>query len=155
EYLLNSRLPFTILQPMHYMQNINVARSVKEGVFSLPYNMEIPLSHVDLMDVAEVAVKVLTEEGHLSATYELCGSDFLRGVDIASIISEVSGYNIVAKEIKVDDFVKSISFPEMPDYTIDTLYRLFIYYGRYGIVGNPNVLTWLLSRAPTTFVEYV
>jgi hypothetical protein len=33
--------------------------------------------------------------------------------------------------------------------------RLFDHYGRYGITGNPNVLTWLLGRPPTSFDEYV
>lgn len=41
------------------------------------------------------------------------------------------------------------------DYPYDVLYRLFGYYSRYGIRGNPNVLTWLLGRSPTTLREYV
>jgi hypothetical protein len=28
-------------------------------------------------------------------------------------------------------------------------------YGSHDVVGNPNVLTWLLGRAPTTFEAYV
>lgn len=28
-------------------------------------------------------------------------------------------------------------------------------YSEYGIVGNPNVLSWLLQRKPTTFAQYV
>ena len=44
---------------------------------------------------------------------------------------------------------------KMPDYTIHGIQRLCIYYDRYGLTANPNVLTWLLGRKPTTFVEYV
>jgi hypothetical protein len=35
------------------------------------------------------------------------------------------------------------------------MFRLFDHYGRYGITGNPNVLGWLLGRAPTGFDQYV
>jgi hypothetical protein len=35
------------------------------------------------------------------------------------------------------------------------MFRLFGHYGRYGITGNPNVLSWLLGRRPTRFDEYV
>jgi hypothetical protein len=31
---------------------------------------------------------------------------------------------------------------------------MFDYYARHGLAGNPNVLTWLLGRAPTTLVEF-
>ena len=33
--------------------------------------------------------------------------------------------------------------------------RLFGHYDRYGITGNPNVLSWLLGCAPTSFTDYV
>ena len=41
------------------------------------------------------------------------------------------------------------------EYAYDVMYRLFGHYSRYGITGNPNVLTWLLGRKPTTLREYV
>lgn len=40
-------------------------------------------------------------------------------------------------------------------YSIDAMDRMCFHSSRYGLVGNPNVLTWLLARAPTTFAEYV
>jgi hypothetical protein len=44
---------------------------------------------------------------------------------------------------------------EATDHRHDAMVRLFEHYGRYGITGNPNVLTWLLGRSPTSFGEYV
>jgi len=35
------------------------------------------------------------------------------------------------------------------------MFRLFDHYGRYGISGNSNVLSWLLGRRPTSFDQYV
>lgn len=37
----------------------------------------------------------------------------------------------------------------------ETLIAMFRYYDRHGLMGNPNVLRWLLGRKPTTFRELV
>ena len=72
EHLINSDLNYTILQPMHYMQNINISDVYNEGLFKQASILETPLSFVDMDDKVEVAAKVLTEDGHYGATYELC-----------------------------------------------------------------------------------
>jgi len=65
EALLASGIPFTILQPAAYMQNVLAGRKLieKEGVYRVPYPVSTRLSLVDLQDVAEVVAKVLTESG--------------------------------------------------------------------------------------------
>jgi uncharacterized protein YbjT (DUF2867 family) len=150
-HLLASRLPFTILQPMHYMQNVDVADCVKTGVFRQPYSLDRPLSFVDLADVGEVAATVLADPArHLWATYELCGTDTLTGHGIARVLTEASGTEVRAEQIDVRDML-----PEgAPDYTVDGFIRLTTHYDRYGLLGNPNVLRWLLDREPTTLAQY-
>ena len=161
EYLLNARLDWTILQPQHYMQGVNVPQVVADGCFAMPYAMETPLAHVDMKDLAEVVAKVLAEgEKHFYATYEICGADVLSGNEIAHMVSEQAGKPIAARRIPFDEFVKFISSHvppgvEFPEYSIYAFERLFNYYSRYGIQGNPNVLTWLLGRKPTTMKEYI
>ena len=59
--LLMSPVPFTILQPMHYMQDVDVATTVSEGVFRQPFSLDMPMSFVDLADVGEVAALVLSD----------------------------------------------------------------------------------------------
>ena len=86
--VLLSRMPFTILQPMHYMQNIDVARVVADGVLRQPYALDRRLAHVDLEDVTEVAAKVVSEgRDHHYATYELCGEDFRSARELAEVIA--------------------------------------------------------------------
>ncbi|MBY8338548.1 NmrA family NAD(P)-binding protein [Streptomyces spinosirectus] len=152
QHLLASRLPFTILQPMHYMQNVRVADCLATGRFAQPYSLDRPLSFVDLADVGQVAATVLTTpQEHLWATYELCGTDTLTGHQVAEILSDVGGTPVRAELVPLDAVL-----PEhAPDYTIDGFTRLVNQYDRYGILGNPNVLRWLLGRPPTTFEQYV
>jgi uncharacterized protein YbjT (DUF2867 family) len=156
DYLVASGLDYTILQPMHYMQNFDPVQIARDGVFRLQYSLVSSLAFVDLADVAEVAARVVSETGHSHATYPLCGSDVLTGADIAQLISERARKPVVAEQLTIDDFINAISQDHpLPPYTIDGLHRLFTYYGLHGITGNPNVLRWLLGREPTTFARYV
>lgn len=150
-HLLGSRLVCTILQPMHYAQDVDVPAAVREGVHRQPYSLDRPLSFVDLVDVAEVAARVLAEPSrHAMATYELCGPDVLTGRQVAEVLSEVAGVAVRAEQLPLQDVVPQ----DAPDHTIDGFTRLFQHYDRYGILGNSNVLGWLLGRAPTGFREY-
>jgi uncharacterized protein YbjT (DUF2867 family) len=153
--VLLSRMPFTILQPMHYMQNIDVARVVAEGMLHQPYSLDTPLAHVDLEDVAEVAAMVVGNPNHHYATYELCGRDFRNTRELAQIIWAESGQEVTASHAPFPDPANGARPSEEEDHRHDAIFRLFDHYGRYGITGNPNVLSWLLKRPPTSFAEYV
>jgi uncharacterized protein YbjT (DUF2867 family) len=150
-HLLGARLPFTVLQPMHYMQNVNVRDCVDSGRFRQPYSLDRPLSFVDLADVGAATATVLSAPAeHRWATYELCGKDILTGHDIAATLTTVGGTPVRAEQVPVEAALPT----EAPDYTIDGFTRLVNHYNRYGILGNPNVLRWLLGREPTSFTEY-
>ncbi len=161
--VLLSRIPFTILQPMHYMQNIDVRRVVERGVLTQPYALDTPLAHVDLEDVTEVAALVVTDAKHHYATYELCGDDYVNARQLAATIAAISGRPVTAEQVPVAHAFAvgaTSGAPDTPpteedDWRRDAMVRLFDHYGRYGITGNPNVLGWLLGRPPTTFEEYV
>jgi uncharacterized protein YbjT (DUF2867 family) len=154
--VLLSRMAFTILQPMHYMQNIDVARVVADGVLHQPYSLDTRLAHVDLEDVAEVAALVVGNQDHDYATYELSGRDFRNARELAQIISAQSGHEITASQIELPArWDAHGGTTEEDDHRHDAMVRLFDHYGRYGITGNPNVLSWLLGRPPTSFAEYI
>ncbi|MFJ5778924.1 SDR family oxidoreductase [Streptomyces sp. NPDC093094] len=154
--VIESPIPFTILQPMHYLQNIDVAGTVASGVYAKPHSADSRLAHVDIEDVTEVAARVAGDPHHHYATYELSGSDYVTGHEIADVLAELSGRPVVAEVQELSDLVsperRRLAEAEFP---YDIMYRLFGHYSRYGITGNPNVLTWLLGRPPTTLREYV
>lgn len=151
--LLMSRLPFTILQPMHYMQDVDVPRSVADGAYLQPYSLDIGLSYVDLADVGESAARVLADPArHRFATYELCGADILTGRQVAAILAEVAGRPVEPRLLSAGQVLAGMR--DAPDYTRDGIRRLFEHYDSYGITGNPNVLTWLLGRSPASFREF-
>ncbi|MDL4818583.1 NmrA family NAD(P)-binding protein [Actinomadura sp. OS1-43] len=154
--VIQSPIPFTILQPMHYLQNIDVAATVRSGVHRKPFSHDSRLAQVDLEDVTTVAAKVVGDPHHHYATYELCGSDYVNGHQIAAVIGEVAGRPITTELQPLSDFASSgRQRREEDEFPYDAMYRLWGHYSRYGITGNPNVLGWLLGRPPTTLREYV
>jgi uncharacterized protein YbjT (DUF2867 family) len=90
EELISSGLPYTLLRPTTFMQNtLATARTVSsEGRIYQPFK-DGKLGMIDARDIAEVAVKVLTEQGHEGKTYTLTGPAAISFHDIAEMLSEV------------------------------------------------------------------
>ena len=156
-HLLESGLSCTILQPAAYMQNIlaNWHQILADGIYSVPYAAETRLSMVDLEDVSEAAVSVLTEPGHEGATYELSGPDVLNQKEVAAILEEQLNRNVSVQEISIERWKEQAKSNGLGDYQIDTLSKMFRYYEQYDFLGTPKVLRALLGRTPGSFAEFV
>jgi uncharacterized protein YbjT (DUF2867 family) len=157
ELLVESRLPYTILQPAAYMQNIlaHWERIISEGVYPVPYPADTRLSLVDLMDVAQAAAIVLTEPGHQNATYELVGIEGLSQNEVAAILSQALGREVHATVVPIETWRSQAKEAGLGDYQILTLTSMFRYYQRFDFLGNPQVLSWLLDGPPTSFPAFV
>lgn len=157
ELLFESGLPFTILQPAAYMQNVLAywPAILENRTYALPYSAKTRISIVDLHDVAEVAARVLTEPGHVGAIYELCGPEPLSQHEVASILAEHIGHPVQVELIPLATWKSHARASGLGAYQIETLAKMFAYYDQHGFWGNANVLGWLLERAPTTFSEFV
>jgi uncharacterized protein YbjT (DUF2867 family) len=160
ELLLESGLPFTILQPTIYYQNIlgGWEKILESGIYSVPYAVDMELSMVDLPDVAEVASRIVTEPGHTGATYELCSGNMISAEEIAKKLSENLGQRIRAERGSIQEWAHQAKRSGLGEYQIDALAKMFHYYDTYGLPGNDRVLRFLLGREPTgisAFIERV
>jgi NAD(P)H dehydrogenase (quinone) len=157
EQLFMSGLPYTILQPAAYIQNILAywPAITHEGLYSLPYAEETRLGMVDLEDVAAAAAIVLCDSGHTGAVYELAGEEILSQREAAAILSEVLGRPVRVNAIPLADWKKSARSSGMGDYALETLSKMFSYYEKYGFWGNSRVLNSLLGRRPASFRSFL
>lgn len=159
EHLVSSGLEFTILQPANYMLRHRLLPAFRDGVFRLSWALDRRQSMVDVADVAEVAATVLLDGArHYGATYELASTCRYTAHEIAAIISEVIGGQVLAEEIAAEDFLKAalgVESAEEAPYQARLLRAISARYSSHDFVGNPNVLGWLLARPPTTFHEFV
>ena len=157
EAIFESKLPFTVLQPAAYMQNLRGSWEtiLTQGLYRVPYAVETRLGMVDLLDVAEVAAKVLTEPGHEGAIYELAGPEVLTQEEVAGILGRALGRPVRVETISPAEWEHRARTAGLSDYARETLQRMFRYYEQFGFWGNPNVLAWLLGRPPTRLSEFV
>jgi len=175
EMIFESGLPFTILQPAPYMQNLLAGWKsiVEDGILRVPYSVNSKFSFVDLEDVAEVAKIVLTEPNHTNAAYELAGTQPLSHVEVAEILSRVLKRDVRAEKEEIGDWrlrapekhrdysergsegAQSKRAPGMNEYAVENLVKMFEYYDQWGLVGNPNVLRWILKREPTSLGSFI
>lgn len=154
ETLFESGLPFTILQPAPYMQNLLAGwkNIMAEGVLRVPYSVEAKFSFLDLEDLAEAAQMVLTESGHENAVYELAGTAPTSHTEAAEILSRVLGREVRAEKEEMGDWRSRAS--GMSEYAVKNLIKMFAYYDQWGLAGNPNVLRWILKRGPTSLESF-
>jgi uncharacterized protein YbjT (DUF2867 family) len=88
---------WTVLRPTRYMTSVPfVWPSVLNRGLLLDAGGPGAMSFIDPDDVAAVAVKVLTEDGHAGQTYRLTSDDACTAADLAALLSRVLG-----REIKV------------------------------------------------------
>lgn len=153
--LINSGLPFTILQCGSYMQNMLPAwkRVVETGIHRMAYDVDAPMSLVDLDDICQVAVKVLSEDGYLSGIFELAGPAITLSQK-AEILSRVLSRPVRAEKELLPDFLAHGKELGFSDYTLKMMAQMFPYYDEHGLVGSPKVLGWLLGRDPTDFEAF-
>ena len=159
ENLLSSGLEFTILQPSNYMLPLKLRPAFGRGVFELSWSLDRRQSMVDLGDVTEVAAKVLTDSDHHGgATYELVGPGRYTAHELGEIIAAVVQRPIEVRQIDADTYLKAWvgdGDPAQFTHQVRVLRAISARYSSHDFIGNPNVLTWLLQRPPTTFEEYV
>ena len=159
EHLIASDLPYTILQPTIYMLPLKLKTAFERSRYTVAWSPDRRQSLVHIGDVAEVAaLALLNSEHHVAATYELAGTDRLTARDMARTIGEVTGRGIAVEEIDVETFLRAL-FGERDrsslEHQVRAVRSLHTCYSAHDFVGNANVLTWLLGRAPRSFEGFV
>lgn len=159
EHLLAAGLEFTILQPSNYMLPLKLQPPFTRGVFELSWSLERRQSLVDLDDVTDVAVMTLTNSArHAAATYELVAPGRFTAFELGAIIARVLDRSIAVREIDSDTYAKAWLGDRDPadsPHQLAVLRSISTRYSAHDFIGNPNVLTWLLQREPTSYEQFV
>lgn len=159
EHLLASDLEFTILQPSNYMLPLKLRPAFERGVFELSWSLDRRQSLVDLDDVTEVVVMVLTDPvRHAAATYELVSPGRFTAYELGATIESVIGRPIAVAQIDADTYAKAWLGDRDPadsTHQLAVLRSISSRYSAHDFLGNANVLTWLLRREPTSYEQFV
>ena len=87
-----SGLPYNIIRPHNFMQGTMMAAQTvaSEGVVYMAVK-DGKIGMIDVRDIVDVAVKVLTEDGHEGKTYTLTGPASISFHDVAAGLSQGPG----------------------------------------------------------------
>ena len=158
-HLIGSGLDYTILQPTIYMAPRRFCRAFETGVLTAGWSLDREQSLVDLGDVTDVAATVLTDsERHRGATYELVGPGRHTARDMGEIIARVFGKPVRVEQVDPATYFKGLFGDRDPGtmhHELSVSQSLTSRYSSHDFTGNPNVLTWLLGREPTSFEAFV
>lgn len=151
---MQTQLPYTILQPMHYMHNFDPLAVKQSGKYQIFYSLDGAVAYVDPLDVAEVIETIIAQpEKHNKATYELVGTAPYTPKELITRYNTFTGEHAVTEYVPVEQFLDQIGAQDL--YFRTGFKHLADSYSQWGLDGNSTVLTMLLGREPTTFEGYL
>ena len=106
EVIRNSGLGFTIVRSAWFAQNFSegyLRDPILGGILPMPGgNIEEPI--IDIDDIADLVVAVLTEEGHIGERYEVTGPRLMTFAEMAEVLTTTLGLPIQHVPITFEDF---------------------------------------------------
>lgn len=157
-HLIESELPYTILQPSTFIDNIPIAHLLEEQVYNSPWDTGTKFSLTTLRDHADAMYRVLLErEEHFYAQYPVISThDPTSFSDVLSAIETELGKKITIKPLEenkaVDLLLGRASGSDA--YAKDAVRRMARYYDKKGLVGNSNILEMVIRRKPMQVAEW-
>lgn len=155
EALIASGLPYTILRPNSFYQNMLwSAESIKaSGQFYLPFG-DAKQSLVDVRDLVAVAAKALTEDGFANQTYELVGPEGLSYYEIASQLSSFIGKEVTYVPISSEAALQGMMDSGMPEWTAKALAELYSVFATGEYEGTNDNIQQILGKSAITFEQW-
>jgi uncharacterized protein YbjT (DUF2867 family) len=157
ERLHTSGLPFTILRPNNFFQNDLRLREpiAGHGVYPQPLS-EKGISRVDVRDIADAAVAVLTRPGHEGKTYALVGPQALTGEEVAAAFARHLRRGVRYIGADLDGWEQNAR-RMLPEWMVRDLRLMYAHFLEHGLAATPEevaALTELLGRPPRKFEDF-
>jgi uncharacterized protein YbjT (DUF2867 family) len=124
--LVASGIPFTLLKPHFFMQNLMMAaQSVAQQGAMYFALADGKMGLIDSRDISDFAAHVLTTPGHEGKTYTLTGPASLSMQQIAAAIGEAVGKTVTYVPVSIDDARLSMTQTGIDDWMVNLLCDYF------------------------------
>ncbi len=146
----------TILRVANFDQNFTegpYASAVRSGRLALPAD-RVADSFVDLVDVAAVAARVLTESGHEGRTYELTGPDVLTFEHAVALLAAATDRDIRYEALDPDTYAAELRAGGLDEFSITQLNAMFAMMGEGHTAGVGDDLARILGRPARSFADW-
>lgn len=156
DYIRSTGVPYTFLRPNGFMQNMANYNAPTINTQNAFYGSEGDgrVSHIDIRDVAAVAVKVLTEDGHVGKAYTLTGPEALTNKEIAQILSDELGREIRFINLPPPQLKEALLSGGVPEWNADALLDLQRLYREGKATTVTRDVEQILGRKPISFAQF-
>ncbi len=157
KHIRESGLDWTILKPSFFSQNFsNMASVIKEkNIISLPISAQGTVAATDIRDVAEVARRVFTEDGHTGQVYVMTGPDLETFADVAATFSNTLGREIKYVEMPEDAFRERLKAGGYSQWRIDGVCQEFQSISDGIIDHTTDTVEQLLDRPAISLTQFI
>jgi uncharacterized protein YbjT (DUF2867 family) len=154
--LRDSGVPFTILQPNSFHQNmLGSANTIKsQGKFYTPLK-NAAQSTVDVRDICAVAARALTSAGHEGKTYVITGPQALTFQQVAENLSSILGRRIEYVDVPLSAAEDGMRQSGMPDWSVRTVSELLGYFASGAAATVTDTIPRVLGRPAISFEQFV
>jgi uncharacterized protein YbjT (DUF2867 family) len=153
-----SALEWTVLRASNFNQNFDedlFHAPLLAGELALPAGA-VPEAFIDLEDVADVAVAVLTEPGrHAGRIYELTGPRALTFAEATELISRASGEPITYRQVSPAEYRAGLVAEGWGEDDARNVADMFVLMERALISETTDGVRTVLGREPRPFEDYV
>lgn len=151
-----SGMAWTFLRPNSFMQNVMTFMSPTIRAESAFYSAsgDARISHVDVRDIAAVAVRALTDAAHDSQAYTLTGPDAPTYDEIATLLTQATGRTIIHVDLPPNELRYGMVDMGMPDEIADRLLDLERYFRSGAASHVTDDIQRITGRRPRSFANY-
>lgn len=152
----SSGMAWTFLRPNSFMQNVVtfMSDSIKAEAAIYSASGEAKISHVDVRDIAAVAVKALTEVAHSGKAYTLTGPEALAYDELANELSQAIGRKIRHISLSSVDYKSGMLAEGMPEVIADRMLDLERYFREDKASDITCDIKQVTGHEPRRFSQY-
>ncbi|MBB3773362.1 NAD(P)H dehydrogenase (quinone) [Angulomicrobium tetraedrale] len=151
-----SGIAYTILRDNSYFANNDAlfANAKESGV--LPFTgIEAKVAYVSHEDVADAIVAAVTGTGHANRIYELSGHEAYSAIELAAILSTVTGKKITALDVPVSAFEAQFRSYGLPEFVVTGVGSFYAALGAGEYAQTSTDVETLTGHASTTAQAYL
>jgi len=156
ERVTGSRLTYTILRASPVMQEFITADPpypVRNQNLMIPY-AEARSAFIDARDIAQVAVKVLTEAGHEGRVYTLTGPEALSLREVTETLAQTTKVPFQYKHTETTSFRQRMQDLSYPDSIIDAATEYYTVCRKGAAAQVFSLVNKITGRPPTPFSQF-
>ncbi|MCA6224098.1 MAG: NmrA family NAD(P)-binding protein [Phenylobacterium sp.] len=153
----NSGIPFTLLLPTSFMQNLVnfYGAAIRDGALYAPRG-DGATAVIDVRDIADVAVEVLTDPAaHAGQSYTLTGPEDLTDAQMVSAIARQIGRDVRYVDVPEAAAVDSLTRMGSPPQVIEWLMSLNHVIKQGWAAGVSPVVETITGRPPRNLADFV